>query len=83
MNKAAQKISDIVGWYGVVAITLAYLLLNFGLFSRENLTYQFLNFSGALGIIMISLFKKAYQPAVLNIIWAAVALIAMLGIAFF
>jgi hypothetical protein len=42
--------------------------------------FQVLNGTGAIGIVIISLHKKAYQPAVLNIIWTLVALIAIINI---
>ena len=65
------------GWYGVVVILLAYGLLSFGYLSAESLTYQLLNGTGALGIMIDALHAKNYQPAVLNIIWIAIAVIAI------
>ncbi len=68
---------EAVGWYGTGAIVLAYLLLSLGLLDSNGLPYQALNLSGALGIILISFKKKAYQPAVLNVVWAVIALLAI------
>lgn len=74
-----QKIiNEAIGWYGTCAIILAYALTSFGYLSPSTLLYQLLNITGALGIVFISLKKKAYQPGVLNIIWAVIALIAIL-----
>lgn len=70
-------IFETIGWYGTSAIVLAYLLANLGILNVESTSYQMLNLSGALGIVFISLRKKAYQPAVLNIIWAVIALAAI------
>lgn len=72
-----RVITEVVGWYGTVAIIGAYGLSSFGLISPHNMWYQLLNLTGALGIVVISLTKKAYQPAVLNIIWTIIALIAI------
>jgi hypothetical protein len=36
-----------------------------------------MNAMGALGIVYISFKKKAYQPGVLNILWAIIALTAI------
>lgn len=73
-----KKILDeIIGWYGTIVIVLAYALLSFNIISPTNLTYQILNATGALGIVYISFKKKTYQPGVLNIIWAVIALIAI------
>ncbi len=73
----AKMAKELIGWYGAMAILLAYALLRLGMISARSLIYQGLNISGALGIVHISLQKKAYQPAVLNAIWALIALIAM------
>ncbi|MDO8570826.1 MAG: hypothetical protein Q7R97_04550 [Candidatus Daviesbacteria bacterium] len=70
------------GWYGTVAIVMAFALSSFSLIKPTDLIYQFLNLTGAVGIVLVSLSKKAYQPAVLNIIWTFIALIAIIKIFF-
>ena len=81
--KTRQFIDEVIGWYGTVAIVLAYGLVSFGYVEGTNLWYQILNGTGALGIVYISFLKKAYQPGVLNIIWALIAAVAILSILFF
>jgi hypothetical protein len=71
-------IAEIFGWYGTFAIILAYALVSLGTLPSQSFVYQLLNFTGALGLVYISFKKKAYQPGVLNIIWAIIALIAIL-----
>jgi len=74
-----RKVFDeTIGWYGTFAIVISYALAMFNILSVSSFTYQILNLTGALGIIYISFKKKAYQPGVLNIIWAVIALIAIL-----
>lgn len=75
-----KYIEEIIGWYGTIAIVFAYALTSFDVLSTTSLVYQLLNGTGALGIVYISLKKKAYQPGVLNIIWAVIALIAIINI---
>ena len=70
--------ADIVGWYGVGAILAAYTLATFGILLFGGLWYQLLNLTGSLGIVIVAMTKKDRQPAVLNIVWAAIALIALL-----
>lgn len=69
---------EILGWIGAIMILLAYALSNFNLLTPDNLAYQSLNILGALAIVYHSLTKKDYQPAVLNIIWALVAVLVIL-----
>jgi len=73
-----EKIINLFGWYGVVAILLAYALISFSVIDSNNLLFQLLNGTGAVGLAIISLRKKAYQPGVLNIVWAVIAVIAMI-----
>lgn len=78
--KTRQKLVQIAGWYGVAAIILAYMLNSFSILDSHSLSYQLLNLSGALGIISEAASKKDAQPVVLNIVWAAIALLAILNI---
>ena len=75
-----RQIAELLGWYGVIAILGAYASLNFGLLSVNNLLYQFLNLSGAIGIVIDALRQKNYQPAVLNVVWFLIALFAVIRI---
>ncbi len=74
------KIIQIIGWYGVIAIIGAYALVSFSLLQPTDAWYQILNGTGAIGIVIVSLYKRAYQPAVLNTVWTVIAFIALLQI---
>lgn len=73
---------NVFGWYGMSAIVLAYALVSFSVLSSENIWFQLLNASGALGLVTVSFSKKAYQPGVLNIIWTVIAIVAIIRIIF-
>lgn len=75
-----HKAENYFGWYGVLAILLAYLLLSFNVIASKSLSYQLLNLTGALGIIVEAVSKKDAQPAVLNGAWAAIAILAIVRI---
>lgn len=77
-----QKAIEIFGWYGTVAIIAAYGLVSFSLLAPTSIWHQILNATGALGIVVVSFSKKAYQPGVLNIIWTFIAVIALLKLFF-
>ena len=79
MNK--KILIEAVGWYGMLAILAAYALVSFGAIKADSVAYQLLNLTGALGVALISLRQKAKQPAALNIIWAVVALVALVQLA--
>lgn len=75
-----KSIRNILGWYGVLAVLVAYGLLSFKVLQANSLPYQLLNLSGALGIIVETAAKKDAQPLALNLIWAVVAAIAIIRI---
>ena len=75
-------VDEVIGWVGMSIILLAYVLISFGVLFPSSILYQALNVIGSIGILYISFKKKAYQPAVLNVIWVIVALIAILTIVF-
>ncbi len=81
-SQGAKIVTEILGWYGTVVILAAYALVSFGIFKADGLWAQLLNFTGALGIVTISLNKKAYQPAVLNGTWALIAIVVLARLAF-
>lgn len=73
-----KDVVDSLGWIGAIAILVAFGSSSFGLISPSDPVYQGLNLFGALGIVMSSLPRKAYQATALNLVWAAVAMIALL-----
>jgi hypothetical protein len=79
-NKMNKKVSEVIGWTGMILILAAYILLNFNIITTKSLIYILCNIIGSIGIAYISLRKKTYQPAVLNIIWALVALYGLITI---
>lgn len=77
-QKSTNQLIELVGWYGTLAIIGSYALISFGFLTSENLYYQLLNFTGALGLISISIHKGVYQSVTLNLIWSAIALLALI-----
>jgi hypothetical protein len=76
----SKNIAEIVGWYGTFAILLAYALVSFNIIPATGYLYQLLNLTGAIGIVVISLAKKAKQPAALNVAWAVIAFVAIISL---
>ncbi len=72
---------ETVGWYGAAGLLSAYLLSSFGILHADQALYQVLNVTAAIGIVIVSLSKKNYQPAVLDIIWASVGIVALVRMA--
>lgn len=79
-SKPTSKLFEIIGWAGIVLILTAYAGLNFGWMNQQHMNYQLLNLVGSVIIIFHSIKLKDYQPAILNIIWALIAMIAIISL---
>lgn len=78
MNK--KIFIEVIGWYGALAIIGAYFLNSFSFISAGDLSYQILNVTGALGMIAVSYYKKAYQPMTVNIVWGVIGGLAIINL---
>jgi len=80
MTKFQEQLTEFAGWIGVLSILLAYALLSIGALESTDVRYHGLNLLGGIGIIVDALADKNYQPAVLNLIWATIAVYAIVRV---
>ena len=71
-----MKLTDIIGWIGTLLILVAYGLLSTGLIASD-IRYYIPMLIGSTGVAIISYVKKAWQPCVLNIIFAILSIVAI------
>lgn len=81
MLEPRNALPEIAGWYGAAAIVAAYALVSFEVVESDSALFQTLNLTGALGIVWVSVIKRAWQPAALNVMWAVIAAVALISIA--
>jgi len=77
-NRIRRVAVEVFGWYGLAAVVIAYGSVSFGLITPKGYPYQLLNLSSAIGLGLVAFGKKAYQNAVLNLVWIAIAVVALL-----
>ena len=83
MSSSLQNtVIEMIGWYGTVAILGAYILLSFHVLASDSFWYQGLNATGALAIVVDAWKDRNYQPVVLNLVWAGIALVALVRVWF-
>lgn len=75
-----QKILQIYGWYGAVAILVGFFLISFNFITPNTLLYQSLSLTGALGLMLNAFNKKDYPAGTLNLAYTLIALIALLKV---
>lgn len=71
---------ELVGWYGMAAILAAYALSTFEVIEQRWL-FQCLNFTGAAGVGWVCWRKRTWQAFWLELIWSAIALVALVRLA--
>jgi hypothetical protein len=74
MPKDERKLIDFLGWYGMVAILIAYILLTYGYLTTQSASWQVLNLTGSVGLAINSIARKALPEFWLNGIFALVAI---------
>jgi hypothetical protein len=67
----------IAGWSGTVLVLGSYALISAGKLQPRSALYQWMNLVGAIGLALNSGWNGAWPSAGLNIVWLAIALIAM------
>lgn len=76
--KAWKLMVEILGWYGLLAVVIAYATVSLSFISPNSYLYQLLNLSGAFGLGLVAFVRRAYQNGVLNVVWCAIAVTALL-----
>lgn len=68
---------EIIGWIGSVEILLAYGLNSYQKIRSDSWSFYTLNLTGALLLIVYTVFKGAYASTFINIVWVIIAVIGM------
>lgn len=71
---------DILGWIGSVEVIAAYGLNSYQKIKSDSLAFQLLNLTGAIFLIINSIYKEAYPFTFINTVWCIIAIIAIVGI---
>lgn len=71
---------EMFGWLGLLAVLAAFGLVSAGLIEGRSYTFQLLSLTGSIALGAISVSKKAYQPAALNVILATIAVITIISL---
>lgn len=69
----------VAGWLGAVTILAGYALHATGRLEGRSRAYHILNLLGAAGVAVNSGWNGAMPSAILNVIWAGIAIYALVG----
>ena len=68
---------DVIGWIGSVEVVLAYMLVSYEKIAAVSRSYQWLNLTGGILLLVNTAYYGAYPSAFINLIWSGVALFAI------
>jgi hypothetical protein len=68
---------EIAGWTGAVLVLIGFALVSAGRIEPRGALFQWLNLLGAAGFVVNSGWHGAVPSFVLNIIWCAIAGVAL------
>lgn len=74
--------AEFCGWYGMIALIVAYFLVSFSWITGDGMIYQLLNLTGGIGLLIVAASKRVVQSVILNFFWAAIGIIAIARILF-
>ncbi|MGI5281823.1 CBU_0592 family membrane protein [Nonomuraea polychroma] len=70
-----------VGWAGAAALLFGYALVSSSRLSGDGVAYQLLNLFGSVGLMVNSAYSAAWPSAGLNLVWAAIGVVALIKLA--
>lgn len=73
----AGKFAEVCGWYGMIALIVAYFLVSFSWITGDGIVYQLLNLTGGIGLLIVAASKGVLQSVILNFFWAIIGIIAI------
>lgn len=73
-----ELIADILGWIGSFEVVLAYFMISYQKIDAKSSLYQLLNLTGAIFLIINTIYYGAYPSTFINIVWVGIAAIALL-----
>ncbi|HZY82109.1 MAG TPA: hypothetical protein VFE50_21440 [Cyclobacteriaceae bacterium] len=68
---------EVLGWIGAVEVIIAYALNSNGKMKSDSVTFQLLNLTGAIFLIINTWYNAAYPSMVINVIWTVIAIAAL------
>lgn len=68
---------EVIGWYGMAAVLVAYGLVNLSILPSNSLVCILLNLTGSIGLLTAAAIKRVPQLVVLNIVWAIIAIVEL------
>jgi len=70
-------IIDIIGWFGAIAILLAYAAVSRGIVLGTSFRYQLWNVIGSACLLVNAAYYRAFPSSFVNIVWIGIAIVSL------
>jgi len=71
---------NVLGWIGAFLLLLAYALVSFKKLEADSQTYQWLNITASILLLINTIYYGAYPSSFVNAAWTVIAFFAILTI---
>ena len=71
---------NVFGWIGAFLLLLAYALVSFKKLEADSQTYQWLNITASVLLLINTIYYGAYPSSFVNAVWTVIAFFAILTI---
>jgi hypothetical protein len=69
---------NVIGWTGAALVLIAYALLSIQWIRANSFSYQFLNVTGAIMLVINSYYMGAYPSVGVNVAWVGIGALTLL-----
>jgi hypothetical protein len=73
-------IMDIVGWLGAALVLSAYFLVSTRRLIGDSAAFQWLNLAGGVGLLINTIYYRAYPSSLVNVVWILIATLTLLRV---
>jgi hypothetical protein len=71
---------NVLGWIGAFLLLLAYALVSFKKLEADSQSYQWLNITASILLLVNTIYYGAYPSSFVNAVWTVIAFLAILTI---
>ncbi|MGW0803191.1 CBU_0592 family membrane protein [Nonomuraea sp. NPDC002799] len=66
-----------IGWIGAALLLVGYAMVSSSRMPGNGAAYQLMNLAGSIGLMVNSAYNAAWPSAGLNLVWAAIGVVAL------
>jgi hypothetical protein len=69
----SATLMDLIGWSGAALVLSAYFFVSTRRLNGGSATFQWLNFMGGIGLLVNTIYYRAFPSSLVNVVWILIA----------